>query len=177
MRKQEKSFFIQNLSEELKSATCLVLVDFTGLSVKKQQELKKRLAAVGAKMLVTKNTLFKLAAKEAKTSRDVLTDSVLTGPTALIIGTADAIAPLQVLGTFAREFEIPQFKVGILEGSFCDKETLIKLSVLPGKEALLGQLLGVLMRPSYGLVTTLQGNLQKLVYILEQKLKGPSEIA
>ena len=171
MRKQEKSFFVQNLAEELKSATCLVLVDFTGLSVKKQQELKKRLAAVAAKMLVTKNTLFKLAAKEAKTSQDVLTDTALTGPTALIIGTADAIAPITILGHFAKEFEIPQFKVGIIESTFCDKETLIKLSSIPGKEALLGQLLGVLMGPSYGLVTTLQGNLQKLVYVLDRKTK------
>lgn len=171
MKKAEKPFFIQNLTEELKSATCLVLVDFTGLSVKKQQELKKRLSGVGARMLVTKNTLFKLAGKEAKTPDEVLTDTVLSGPTALIIGTADAIAPLQILGTFARESEVPQFKVGIIDSAFCDKEALIKLSVLPGKEALLGQFLGVLMGPTFGLVTTLQGNLQKLVYVLDRKTK------
>ena len=176
MKKAEKSFFVQNLTEELKSATSLVLVDFTGLSVKKQQELKKRLAGVNAKILVVKNTLFRLAGKEAKTSDEVLTDTVLTGPTALIIGTADPLAPLTVLGKFAKEYEIPQLKVGIIEGAFQDKEALIKLSSLPGKEVLLGQLVGTLLSPAHGLVSTLQGNLEKLVYILSEKSKGPSEI-
>ena len=76
-----------------------------------------------------------------------------------------------MLAKFASEFEIPQFKVGIVEKSFQDKESLIKLSMLPGKEALFAQVVGSIGSPLYGLVGTLQGNLQKLVFILDQASK------
>jgi large subunit ribosomal protein L10 len=84
----------------------------------------------------------------------------------------DPLAPIQVLGKFAKENELPKFKVGIVEGAFQNSESLAKLSTLPGRDALLGQLLGVLMSPEYGLLATLQGNLQKLVYVLKAKAGG-----
>jgi large subunit ribosomal protein L10 len=169
MKKQEKIFFVENLTEELRSAKSVVLINYAGLSVKAQQELKKRLKEVGAKMLVVKNTLLKRAGEAAKVDNQILTDSVLTGQTALVISEDDPIAPLGVLGKFAKEFEVPQFKVGLVEGSFQDTEALKKLSALPGKDALLGQLLGALMSPSYGLVGTLNANMQKLLFILKSK--------
>ena len=177
MKKAEKSFFVENLIQELKSATCIVLIDYTGLSVKMQQDLKKKLASTDAKILVLKNTLFKLAGKSANVPEPALSDSVLSGPTALVISSGDSIAPLQVLSKFAKENEILNFKVGIIDGDFTDKDTLTKLSLLPSKEALYGQLVGSIASPMYGLVGTLQGNLQKLVWILNEKVKGPSEIA
>lgn len=169
MKKQEKIFFVENLTEELRSAKSVVLINYAGLSVKAQQELKKRLKEVGAKMLVVKNTLLKRAGEAAKVDKEIFTDSVLTGQTALVISEDDPIAPLGVLGKFAKEFEVPQFKVGLVEGSFQDTEALKKLSALPGKDALLGQLLGALMSPSYGLVGTLNANMQKLLFILKSK--------
>jgi large subunit ribosomal protein L10 len=178
MKKAEKVVLVDNLSEELKSAKSVVLINFTGMTVKTQQELKKRLKEAGAAMLVVKNTLLKRAGESAKIDKNVLSDTVLSGQTALIIGSKDPISPLQVLGKFAKEFEsgagypVPQLKVGVIESIFQDTESLIKISNLPGREALLGQLLGVLLSPSYGLVSTLQGNLQKLVYILDSKANG-----
>lgn len=169
MKKQEKIFFVENLTEELKSAKSVVLVNYTGLSVKNQQELKKRLKEVGAKMLVVKNTLLKRAGEAAKVDKEILSDTVLTGQTALVIAEGDPIAPLTILGKFAKEFEIPRLKVGIIDGSFQDNETLLRLSTLPGRDVLLGQLLGTLLSPSYGLVGTLNANMQKLVYVLKTK--------
>jgi len=171
MKKTEKPFFVANLSEQLKSATSVVLLDYTGLTVKMQQELKVKLSEVGAQMSVIKNTLFKLAGKDAKTPSETLSDSVLTGPTAIVITEEDPIAPLQILAKFAQVNEIPKFKVGIVEGNFQDKDTLAKLSILPSKEVLFSQVVGTLAQPMYGLVSVLQGNLQKLVYILDQKSK------
>ena len=168
MKKAEKPFFVSNLSEELKSAKSFVLVNFASLAVKPQQELKKQLAQVGAKMIVVKNTLFKRAGEAAKIDSQVLADTILTGQTALIVSEGDPFAFIQVLGKFAQEFAVPQMKVGIVEGAFQDSEALAKLSLLPNRDALLGQLLGTLMGPNYGLVATLQGNLQKLVYILKE---------
>ena len=173
MKKGEKSFFVANLAEELKSAKSTILINFSGMGVKTQQELKKRLSEVDARMMVVKNTLFKLAGKEAKMPKETLADSVLAGQTALILADEDPISPLQILAKFTKEFEVPQLKVGIVEGYFQDKEALITLSKLPGKEALVSQAVGAIGAPIYSLMGTLQGNLQKLVFVLNQaKLKG-----
>jgi len=97
MKKAEKTFFVENLTEELKSAKGIVLINYTGLSVKTQQSLQKRLKEVKAKMLIVKNTLLKRACEAAKINNQILTSDILTGQTALVIAEADPIAPLQVL--------------------------------------------------------------------------------
>lgn len=176
MKKAEKTFFVANLTEELKSAKSFVLVDFAGLAVKPQQELKKQLAQVGAKMIVVKNTLLKRAGETAKIDPGALQDTVLQGQTALIVSESDPIAFIQVLGKFAKEFvsatgeAVPRMKVGVVEGIFQDPEALAKLSTLPGRDALLGQLLGTLTSPAQNLVGTLQNPMQKLIYTVNSKL-------
>lgn len=171
MKKTEKAILIQNLSEELKSAKSAILVDYSGLSVGNQQELKKRLKAVDAKMIVVKNTLFKLAGESVKLPKEVVADSALSGQTALIVANDDPVSPLKVLADFAKEFEVTKMKVGIVEGSFQDKEALTDLSKLPGKNALQLQVLGGLAAPIYGMVGVLNANMQKLILILEQASK------
>lgn len=171
MNKTEKTLFVGNLSEELKGATSIVLINHSGLSVKMQQDLKKRLKAVNARMEIVKNTLFKLAVTDAKVDNEIASDTVLEGPMAIVITDSDPIAPLQILAKFAVESEVPQFKVGLVEGKFQDKESLVKLSKLPGKEVLYAQVVGGISAPLYGLVGTLQGNLQKLVFILDSASK------
>lgn len=171
MKKTEKALFVDNLTKELKGAKSVILVNYSGLSVSMQQDLKKRLKEVNSRMVVVKNTLLKLAGKNAKLPEESLEDSVLTGQNALIIADDDPIAPLQVIYKFAKEFEVPQFRVGIVEGTFQDKESLEKLSILPGKDGLLLQVLGNISAPTYMLVGTLEGNLQQLIYILETKAK------
>lgn len=172
MKKQEKVEYTNKLKVELEKAKSVVLVNYAGLGVKAQQDLKKKLKVTGARMLVVKNTLLKRAGVEVKIDPEVLTDTILSGQTALILADSDPVAPIQVLGKFAKEFEVPKFKIGVVEGLLQDEAGLIKLSTLPGKDALLGQLLGTLLSPSYGLVGTLNGNLQKLVYILSEKAKS-----
>jgi large subunit ribosomal protein L10 len=169
MKKTEKTFFVENLTEELKSATGAVLVDYKGLSVSAQQELQKRLKGVDARMSVVKNTLFKLASQKANLDVNLKDDQALEGPSALIITENDPIAPLQVIAKFAKEYEIPQFKIGIVEGKFQDKNTLEILSKLPSRQILYSQVVGATAAPLYGLVGTLQANMQKLIYILSQK--------
>lgn len=178
MKKAEKVFFVDNLKAELKDAKSAILVNYAGLAVKPQQELKKRLEEVGGKMIVVKNTLLLRAAESAGFNVKDLEGDILTGQTAIVIATGeDAVAPIQVLGKFSKEFvsaageSVPKFKVGVVEGSFQDTTSLTKLSTLPGRDALLSQVLGTLMGLEYGLVGTLNSNLQKLVYILDQASK------
>ena len=178
MKRTEKELFVQNLTEELKSAKSIVMVDYTGLTVKAQQELKKRLREVGAKLAIVKNTLLNLALDQSKADKDtgLPRDEVLRGPTALVITKGDPIAPIQILGKFAQEFELPQLKVGVVDGKFQDKESLLILSKLPSKEILLGQAIGTLASPLYGIVGVLQGNLQKLMYVLTEASKKSSPV-
>ena len=170
MKKAEKPLYVENLAEEIKSATSVVLVDYTGLSVKMQQELKKRLKKVDASMTVVKNTLLKLALGKTPDTFDTpdTLDTLVAGPTALVITENDPIAPLQVLAKFAKEFDVPQLKVGIVEGSFQDKNALDKLAKLPGKNALFAQVVGSISAPLYSLTGTLQASMQNLISILEQ---------
>ena len=168
MKRQEKTFFVANLTEQLKSASALVLINYLGLSVKMQQDLKARLKEVGASFTVVKNTLFALAGKAAKIPEETLKDTVLQGPLALIITESDPIAPLYVLAKFAKEHETPQLKVGISEGTFQDKEDLTELSKLLSKNTLYSQVIGTIANPMYGLVSILEANLQKLIYIIQK---------
>lgn len=172
MKKAEKTFFVDNLTEELKAAKSVILINYTGMGVAAQQELKKRLSEVGSKMIVVKNTLLKLAGTSAGIDPKVLEESVLSGQTALVLSETDPVGPVQVLGKYAKENEIPQLKVGIVEGSFQDTDSLKKLSTLPGRDVLLGQVLSALMAPSYSLVGVLNAGPQMLVSMLDRKAKS-----
>lgn len=168
MNKQNKTDLIKGLAPKLKAASSIVFVNFAGLSVDLQQKLKLELKAIGSDMTVVKNTLIRLAGKEAGISEEALTDEVLSGQTALIMTEGDAVAPIQVIGKFVKENQVPQFKLGVIEGNVQDKNALLKISTLPTKEVLFSQVVGSLMSPMYGLVGTLNGNMQKLVYILKE---------
>ncbi len=172
MKKAEKVLFVDNLTRELQDAKSVVLVNYSGLNVKAQQELKARLKESGSKMVVVKNTLLKRAGESAKIDKGVLENSILQGQTALVISGDDPVAPIQILGKFAKENEVPKFKVGIIEGTFQDEAALTKLSTLPGRDALLGQLLGSLISSMYGLVGTLQSPMSQLVYTLNVKFQN-----
>lgn len=172
MKKQEKSFFIENLTAELKDATGVVLVNYSGMNVKSQQKLKKSLKEVDAKMVVVKNTLLKLAGEKAGIDKSFLEDKILEGQNALIIATQDPFAPISILGKFLKENESPKLRVGVVDGMFQDTASLEILSTLPGKDVLMGQVLESLMSNLYGLTGTLNANLQNLVSILDQKSKS-----
>lgn len=168
MIKSDKIKLVEELTEDLKDAKAVVVVDFMGLTVKNQQALKKDLREVGATLSVVKNTLFRIAAANTKQPKEIA-DTVLDGPSAIVITKGDPIAPLQVLAKFAKTAELPKFKVGVVEGTFHDTAGLTKLSTLPSREILLGQAVGTIGAPLYGIVSTLQGNIQKLLYILKAK--------
>lgn len=169
MKKAEKTLFVDNLTAEMKSAKGLIVINYSGLNVAAQRELKDRLKEVDAKMVVVKNTLLKRAGEAAKIDKGILEDSVLTGQTALVVSGGDPVSAIQVLGRFAKEYEVPQLKVAVIEGIFQDTTSLVKISTLPGREALLGQVLGTLISSPYGLVGVLNANMQKLIYVLKSK--------
>jgi large subunit ribosomal protein L10 len=167
---KEKENIVENLAESFKNSPSVSFVDYTGLTVKAQQDLKEKLSEAGGRMSVAKNTMIRLAGEKAG-FEEQFSEDVFSGQTAIIEATDDPVFPIQVLGKYIDENNIMDFKAGVIEGDFIDKETLVKISKLPSKEQLYANTVGTIGAPLYGLLGTLQGNLQKLLYVL-QNAKG-----
>ncbi len=172
--KQEKKDYIQNLAKTFKEAGSVTFVDYTGMDVAMQQELKAKLKESQSRMFVAKNTLIRLAGKVGDIPNEAMSEQILSGQTAVIISGEDAVSPIQVLGGFIKDSQVFKFKAGVVEGSFQNQEALNAISKLPGKAELFTNAVGALSVPMYGLVATLQGNLQKLVFILNAHAKSLS---
>jgi len=172
--KQEKKDYISSLSDRLKEAKSLVFVNYTGMGVKLQEEFKDKLREVGGNMFVAKNTLVKLALDQAGVDENLSRDEVLKDQTAMILSGEDPVASIQILGKFAADNEIPKIKAGIIEGVYQDQAGIVKVSKLPGREQLYANVVGAVAAPMYSLVGTLQGNIQKLVFILDQHRNSKS---
>lgn len=165
---EEKQNKVKELTELMKNSASVTFVDYAGLTVKAQQELKTKLASVGAKMLVAKNTLVRIAGKEAGFGEDDFSEEMFSGQTAMIVGNTDPVSPIQIVGKEMSQLEVLKFKAGIVEGVFTGAEGIIQISKLPGKEQLQMNVVGAIAGPLYGLVGTLQGNLQKLLCVLKE---------
>jgi len=163
--KQEKT---KLLADTLKSAKSVVFIDYTGMDVSSMAGLRDALATTGARVSVAKNTLIKVAGKEAGIDEAALSDEVLTGQTAYVYSTEDAITPIQILGKFAKTTELAKIKAGIVEGVFHGKDGIIAISKLPSKEQLQANVVGAIAGPMYGIVGTLNAGMQKLVFIVDQ---------
>ncbi|HEY4694984.1 MAG TPA: 50S ribosomal protein L10 [Candidatus Nanoarchaeia archaeon] len=161
----KKEQTVAQLREKLSRAKTVVLADQSGLSVSKIGELKKKLKGVDAEILVAKNTLLKIAAREAGYE---VPDETLVGPTAALFAYDDEVAPLRELSTFAKENEKPSVKVGFLGKTLLSVERIAQLGRLPSKEVLHRRVVGSLYSPLYGVVSVLNANLKNLVYALDQ---------
>lgn len=159
---------VKKLTEKLLKAKSLVLADFRGLTVQKQQELRNRLKDVGGELTVVKNTLLQIALKKSHFSLPT-NQLPIAGPTILLLSLQDEIAPLKILYNFAQENEIPKIKFGFLNHDFLEQEKIETFAQLPSKGQLQAKLVGLLSSPLQGTVYVLKGNLNKLVYILKSQ--------
>lgn len=170
MKKGEKPFVVGDLTKRFEDAKSVVALDYQGLTVKDSEKLRRQIAEAGGKLVVAKNTLLKLALKSAKrtahSAKEV--EDKLQGPTAMVFAEEDEIAPLQKLGKFIAEKGMPKLKFGIFGNDIFDAEKLLALAKLPGRNVLLSKLVSTMASPSYGIVNVLNGNLQRLVYILAE---------
>jgi large subunit ribosomal protein L10 len=165
--KAEKSLLIEDLLSRINASPFLFIVDYTGLTVDKFAELRKRLSATEAEIHVYKNTLVKKAADRAGYPDGI--GSVLVGQTAVVTGASDVCAAAKALKTFATEFKKPEIKGGVLDGALLDTAAVNALADLPAREVLLAQLLGVLQAPASKLVRTLNEPAASLARVLQAK--------
>jgi large subunit ribosomal protein L10 len=165
--KAEKTLLIDDLLKRVNASPFLFVVDYTGLTVDKFAELRKRLAAVGAEIHVFKNNLVKKAAEKAGYPGQL--GDHLTGQSAYVTGAKDVCAAAKIMKTFAAEFEKPVMKAGVLDGKLLDVKGIKALADLPAREVLLAQLLGVLQAPASKLVRTLAEPAASLARIIKAK--------
>ena len=172
MLKADKTKVVEQLVQQIKDAKSVTIIDYQGMANKQLGEIRQKIKKTGGSFLVAKNTLVKRALDESGNKITPEVEKGLTGPTAVILANEDEIAPLQTLGKVILEFNLPKFKFGIFNSILLDSNKLLALSKLPGKSVLVSKLLGTLSCPQYQLVGVLNGNLQKLVYILNERSKS-----
>jgi len=152
--KAEKQEMVTALATRLRRASTIYVTDFTGLDVAKITQLRRRLRQAG----------------EAGALADAQVRGLeehLAGPTGLVLTGADPIAAAKVLADFAREFEKPAIKVGLVDGKTVTPDLVKRLASLPTKHELLAQLGGALQAPMAGFLGALNGLLMNMVGALE----------
>ena len=139
-----KQPIVAEISENIKDAQSVVLVDYRGLTVEQDTELRKQLREAGITYKVYKNTMMNFAFKG--TDFEALAP-YLEGPSAVAISTTDATAPARVLAKFAKTAEALEIKGGVVEGIAYDAKGIASIASIPSREELLSKLLGSIQSP------------------------------
>lgn len=160
----------QNISAEyiarLNASPFFIVVDYQGLKVGPVTELRKRLFKVGAEMHVVKNSIFRIAAKEAGVAD--LTGT-LAGQLAVVTGRQDVSATAKVLKTFTAEFEKPKLKFGYLNSQRMESKDILTLADLPSIEVLRAKLLGLINTPATNLARIINTPATQLAQVIKAK--------
>ena len=161
MSKTERQATVESLTELLKGSPNVFVTDFSGLNVLRMTELRRRLRGAGVEYVVVKNTL----AQRAFAANGVhALDEHLAGPTGLVLS---AMAGAKVLTDFAREFEKPAIKIGLVDGRRVTPAQVKRLADLPPREVLLAQLAGYIQAPMAQFAGVMNGLLSQMVGALE----------
>lgn len=160
----------QNLTKEyltrLNASPFFIVVDYKGLNVGHLTELRKRLTKAGAEVHIVKNSIFRLAAKEAGVS-DL--NGALTGQLAVVTGKRDISTAAKVVKTFGSEFDRLKVHFGYLNNERLEQPALMTLADLPSMEVLRAQFLGVLNAPAGKLVRLLNTPASQMARLLKAR--------
>lgn len=150
---ESKKAAVDALAEKLQGATAAVFVDYKGITVAQDTELRNQFRAAGVEYTVVKNTLTRFAANKIGYNQF---DELLNGTTSLACTTGDPIAPARIVCEFAKKNkDLLKIKGGIIEGSVLTAEELNAFGELPSKDALLSQVLGTFLAPITSLAVVL----------------------
>ena len=161
----EKQFLTKEYLARLNASPFFIVVNYRGLNVGHLTELRKRLAKANAEVHVVKNSVFRLAAKEAGVG-DL--NGTLTGQVAVVTGQRDISTAAKVVKTFGKEF-LDKLKVyfGYLNNRRLETDAIMTLADLASMEVLRGQLLGVFSAPASKLVRLLNTPASQLARVLQ----------
>ena len=148
-----KKGVVADIKQKFEKAQSAVLVDYRGLNVAEDTELRNQLRKAGVEYAVLKNTMINLAVK------DMGIDDIkahLEGPTAVAFGYEDAVAPAKVLSEFIKKSKKMSIKCGVCDGAFIDEAGVQALANTPSREVLIAKIMGSMM-----------SSVSKFVYALE----------
>ena len=142
---ESKKTVVDALSDKIQNATAAVFVDYKGITVAQDTELRNQFRAAGVEYSVVKNTLTRFAANKAGYTEF---DEVLNGTTSMASTTDDPIAPARVICEFAKKNKnVVKIKGGMVEGKVLSVDELMSFGELPSKDALIAQVLGTFLAP------------------------------
>jgi large subunit ribosomal protein L10 len=162
MARADKQAAVAEIVESFNDAAGAVLTEYRGLTVKELQDLRRSLGE-HANYAVVKNTLAKLAAKEAGIDGF---DDLLTGPTAIAFINGDVVEAAKGLRDFAKANPTLVIKGGVLDGKALDSNEIAKLADLESREVLMGKLAGAML-----------ASLSQAVYLLNAPLSQAARLA
>ena len=148
-----KKGVVADIKQKFEKAQTAVLVDYRGLNVAEDTELRNQLRKAGVEYAVLKNTLINLAIQ------DMNLDDMkahLEGPTAVAFGYEDAIAPAKIISEFVKKSKKMTIKCGVCDGAYLDEAGVQALANTPSREVLIAKIMGSMM-----------SSVSKFVYALE----------
>lgn len=160
MPNKEKIDQVAILTETFRNAPSVAVTDYSGLTVEKATILRKELRQKHIKYLVAKNTLLRIAAKEAGING---LDDFLTGPSAVAFGTEEAGVMTKILYDFGKQHQKPTIKAIYLDGKLYSGAEADRIAKLPGKEILMSMLVGSITAPIQSFIGTLDAVIRDLV--------------
>ncbi len=163
--KEKKEQIIKELSEQIKKAKAIYFAKFLGLKVSEMNELRQELKKDNAKARVVKKNLAKIVFSQKGYKDEISNDEA----NSFMVNFAfdDPISTAKVLWNFSKKNDKFQILGGVTDGVFLDAEKVIRLAKIPSKDILLGRLVGSIASPIQRLLYVLNGNIQKLVVVLE----------
>ena len=165
MSKTERQATVETLTEQLRGSPNVFVTDFTGLNVLRMTELRRRLRGAGIDYVVVKNTLAQRAFAANGVSA-ALADH-LAGPTGLVLSGRDPVAGAKVLADFARDFERPAIKIGLVDGKPLTADQVKRLAELPSRDVLLSQLAGYMQAPMAQFAGAMNAMMYQMIGALE----------
>src|SRR2546426_4336002 len=170
----EKQNFTQEYLARLNASPFFIVVNYQGLKVAHFSELRKRLTKAGAEVHVVKNSVFRLAAKEAGIAE---LNGALAGQLAVVTGQRDISVAAKVVKTFGAEFDKLKVHFGYLNNQRLEQPEIMTLADLPSMEVLRSKLLGLFNAPATKLAVLLNTPASQMARILAARKAKLGEAA
>ena len=165
MPTEAKQATVAQLKEELSKAKATIVADYRGLTVHDISAVRRSLRGEGITYRVVKNRLARIAAQEAGTGE---LSELLTGPSAIAMGSGDEVALARAFLDAIRPFRTVAVRGAVLNGKRVDADAVTRLATLPSREVLLAQLAGGMASPMASLASLFSAPLRNLGYALTQ---------
>jgi len=153
MSKTERQATVESLAEQLKASPNVFVTDFQGLNVARMTELRRRLRAAGGRYVVVKNSL----AQRALAANGLPAfPAAFKGQVGLVLAGSDPLPSAKVVGEFAKEFQKPSVKAGLVDGAAVEPAYVKRLGEIPSRDVLLATFAGALNSVLYQVVGALE---------------------